>query len=263
MEKRIELIEMSLRKDSLCFLRRLMKSDDPFRALTTREIGHMVPTRHGNPRDRELVRKKMLRPLVDLGVLEKVTRQASGVVLPGHPISKSPHCAYRLTRVIGEKNDTFQKCVDTQCIFVDSSKHEQLMDACLEHLVRLHFPNVVNVYRDPSHGPRVNLKEMVALSAVGLEMDPLHDPCPDLVFWCEATDRLCIVEAVTTEGIIDDQRRRQLQEWVWKYNPGMEVMYVTAFCSWKVASAFMSKIGQHTRVWVQESPFQLWNVDKV
>jgi hypothetical protein len=228
----------------------------------------MIPTRHGTRRDRELVRKKIARPLIELGCLEKVTRFKSNIVL-GHPISKSPHCAYRLTKsfwdILGGNsygNTKFQRCVDVNNIKNikkgTSSKHEELIDACIKHLVPIHIPGSVLLYRDASNGPHVDLKDLISLGIVSLEINVLHDPCPDLVFWNEDTDTLWIVEAVTTEGIIDTPRKQRLETWVRRGNVSTKIEYVTAFVTWKVAASFMANISENTNVWVQESPFTLW-----
>ena len=255
-----------LREDAKDFLRRLVTRDNPFIALTVREIGGIIPTRFGNKRDRELVRKKIATPLVELGCLEKVTRTKKDLIL-GHPISNSPNCAYRLTREFwdmvfhgkGHGNTTFQRCVEIHAIQRGTkSTHEALMDACVEHLAELFMGESVLVYRDPPHGPRVNLDDLFSLSVLGLEMNPRDDPCPDLIFWTESTNKLWIVEAVTTEGIIDNLRKQRLEAWVRRGNDEVLIQYITAFVSWKVAASFMAHVGQNTNVWVQESPFTLW-----
>lgn len=274
MENVLEKLGDTIRDDAKEFLRRVVVRDTPFAALTVCEMGDMVPTRHGRRRDRELVRKKIARPLVELGCLEKVTRTKFGKLLIGHPISKSPHCAYRLTRsfwdmVFGQRssspNATFQRCVDVNDIKKGnfsscscSSLHEELMDACIHYFFPLHISESCILYRDPSNGPRVGISELMSLSVVNLEMNVLHDPCPDLIFWNEETNTLWILEAVTTEGIIDTPRKQRLEKWVRRGNADVLIQYVTAFVTWKVAASFMSNISPNTYVWVQESPFTLW-----
>lgn len=272
MEHVLEKLGDMIRDDAKDFLRRVVVSDRPFAALTVHEMGTMVPTRHGTRRDRELVRKKIAQPLVNLGCLEKVTRTKRGGLILGHPISKSPQCAYRLTRsfwdmVFGDdimySNAAFQRCVDVndmkKSIDLTKSLHEALMDACLDHFAPLHISGKsILLYRDPPHGPRVGMRELMSLSALNLEMNVLHDPCPDLIFWNEDANTLWIVEAVTTEGIVDAARKQRLETWVRRGNADVVIQCVTAFVTWKVATSFMSKISPNTFVWVQESPFALW-----
>jgi hypothetical protein len=258
------------RPDTREFLKKLVHYRDPFQALTCRDIGKMIPTQTGNRRDREVVRKEIARPLIELGLLEKVTRRRNGSILKGHPIAKSPNCAYRLTvtfwkilnseRPLDLLDDTLRRRVHTQDICAgDASSHERLMDACVDHLARIHLgPGHKLVYRDPSHGPRVDLENLLMLSAAGLTMDPVNDPCPDLVFWNESDGSLCVVEAVMTEGAIDDRRHRILRTWIASHQPAVEVTYVTAFGNWRTASTFMRTLSKTTRAWVWESPFDLW-----
>lgn len=133
------------------------------------------------------------------------------------------------------------------------SSHEMLVDACVKHLAGIHFHNHKLVYRDPSHGPRADVR----LQEAGLWMSK-NDPYPDLVFWNEVGGSLCVVEAVTTEGAIDGRRHRMLAEWISRSRPDAEVTYVTAFCSWKAASLYMGSLGKGTKAWVLESPLDLW-----
>lgn len=253
------------REDSKVLLRKMLQNHSL--PLTPAQVGKLIPTSTGHRRDRELVRKQMLNPLVDLGFMEKVTAHPKKNVVMGHPIPKSPYCAYRLSGALVnhvQKENPFvfgkkaQEAAETLDIFNASSTHEQLMDSCVVHFASKHLPGYLVVYRDPRHGPKMDLESVVKLAAAGLELDPGKDPCPDLVFWDERTDKLCIVEVVTSEGIINDSRRRVLETWVESHRPGMEVMYVTAFVSWKAAAPFMKEISGKTYVWVQESPFRTW-----
>ena len=258
------------RPDTRDFLKRLVQYRDPFQALTCNEIGKIIPTQNDNRRDREVVRKEIARPLVELGLLEKVTRQNNGSIIKGHPIANSPHCAYRLTvtfwTIVNSEtpldllDDTLRRRVHTQEICAgEASSHERLMDACVDHLARIHLGSDHKlVYRDPSHGPRVDLENLLMLSAAGLTMDPVNDPCPDLVFWKETDGNLCVVEAVMTEGVIDNRRRRILSAWIASHQPQVQVTYITAFATWKTASAYMRTLSKNTSAWVQESPFELW-----
>lgn len=254
------------RQDAQLLMSKML--ENPELALTPAQAGKLIPTRTGNRRDRELVRKQIFIPLEELGFFEKVTAKPGRTVLLGHPIPKSPFCAYRLTRHLvdhvrdgmpWELGETAKKVVDSLNIFEASSTHEQLMDSCVVHFADWHLPGFQLLYRDPAQGPKVRLEDLVKLSAAGLRIDILSDPCPDLVFWDEKNDTLCIVEAVTTEGIVDDRRKRNLHHWVHRHRPGMPIKCVTAFHSWKRATPFMKDMAKDSYVWIQESPFRLWH----
>lgn len=269
-----------VRQDARDFLLSLSKTDDPLDPRTTAKIGEMVPTCTGKGRDREVTRDMIATPLVNLGILEKVTlpkKKGQPIITMGHPINNSPHCAYRLTRAFWNalsscraveawlsSNARRQERVSTRAIFAsaDRSSHEQLIDACIDHFARLHLgPTYSVIYRDPSHGPRVELDSLLTLGAAGLSMDPSSDPCPDLIFWNEHTHDLCVVEAVMTEGIIDDRRRAALDTWIATCRGSLEVTYVTAFCTWKTAATFMATLAKNSKCWVQESPFVVWSAE--
>ncbi len=236
------------------------------RCLTPAQIGPLIPTSTGNDRHREEVRKKTLKPLLDLGFVHKVTARPGRHVILGHPVPKSPYCAYRVSHELVNHvltgshyvwNDHAHEAVEALNIFDPSSTHEQLMDSCVVHFAARHLPGYHLIYRDPCHGPKVDLEAVVKLAAAGLELDPGKDPIPDLVFWDERADAVSIVEVVTSEGVIDDARRRVLQDWVHGHRPGMAVKCVTAFLTWKTASKFLGQTAQDTLVWVQETPFRL------
>lgn len=255
------------RLDTRKLIEKLVQSPEPFQALTSREIGHKIPTQSGKDRDREPCRKEIAQPLVELGLMEEVTRQPDGSLILGHPVANSKHCAYRLSAafwqalVSGNLDATLRRRIAQESARSDAAKstHETLMDACETHLASIHWANAYQlVYRDPSHGPRVDLQNMLRLSAAGLSLDPCNDPCPDLVFWNEATDALCVVEAVMTEGAITERRQRVLHAWLTRHSQ-KKVLYVTAFATWKIASKFMPTLSPQSSVWIQESPLQLWS----
>lgn len=240
--------------------------ENPERSLTPNQIGPLIPTSTGNGRHREEVRKKTLKTLLDLGFVEKVTAKPGRPVILGHPVPRSPYSAYRvrqdlvdhvLTGSAFEFNDHAQEAAETLNIFDSSSTHEQLMDSCVVHFAANHLPGKLLIYRDPCHGPKVDLDAAVKLAAAGLELDAGKDPIPDLVFWDERSDEVTIVEAVTSEGVIDNARRHVLQAWVHSHRPGIEVKYITAFLTWRAASRFIGRTAKDTFVWVQESPFRL------
>ena len=272
------------RRDTAEFLRKLLTEPQPLRALTANDIGRLIPTRNGKGRDRETARKLVARPLVEMGVLERVTRERDGSVVPGHPRPRSPFCAYRLTRAFwgaaqaGFANDAFRQflgrnpearvqaqaqAVAARCAeYPSESVHERLLDACSDHFRRIHLGEGFRcIYRDPTEGPRVTFELCLSLSAAGLSLDTLHDPYPDLVFWCERTGALCIVEGVTSEGAIDARRLATLKAWLKKQGAkGVPTTFVTAFLSWKAAAPFLGAVSRGTAVWVQESPHALMKV---
>jgi hypothetical protein len=278
------------RRDTTDFIKKLLAEPHPFQALTARDIGRLIPTRSGKGQDRETARKLVARPLVDVGILERVTRERDGSVVLGHPRARSPYCAYRLTRPFWEtaqagfgeaalqgflgRNREAQAraqahAVAASCLESPSETlHERLLDACLNHFRRIHLGAGFRcIYRDPVEGPRMTPELVLSLGAAGLALDTLHDPYPDLVFWNEQSGSLCLVEGVTSEGAIDARRLAVLKSWVRrcvrKRGRGAAVpktTFVTAFVSWKAAAAFLGTVNRGTAVWVQDSPHTLVKV---
>lgn len=274
------------RRETGEFLRKLLAEAHPCQALTPKDIGKLVPTRNGKGRHREAVRKLVARPLVDMGILECVTRERDGTVTPGHPRPRSPYCAYRLTQAFwrvaeaGFEEAAFQaflrnnreartqaqaQAVEARCqLYTSESLHERLLDACSDHFHRIHLGDDFRcVYRDPVDGPRLTPELCLSLGAAGLRLDAPHDPYPDLVFWNERTGSLCIVEGVTSEGAIDARRQAALTNWVRRClekTKTPRITFVTAFVSWRAAAPFLGAVGRGTAVWVQESPHALMRV---
>ncbi len=268
--------KLNLRKPEIgFFLKALIHHPTPHVPHTSHEIGTMVPTRHATPRDREEVRKTIVRPLLELGILEKVTRTRNGDVTPGHASPRSPQCAYRLTTLFREACNNPQQGWTTylaqspkaqeafqasSLVLVDQgSRHETLIEACVSHWAPLHLGESYRcLFRDSLTRPRVTPDTLLRLGAANLCLDTQHDPIPDLVFWNEAANALCIVEAVTTEGVVDDRRKTMLTEWVARHNSEItKLTLVTAFLTWRVAAKFMSSVSRDTYVWVHESPLDM------
>lgn len=222
-------------------LLRTLRNGTP--CVSNAEIGRLLPTRTGRRRDREAVRKQVIRPLLERGILEKVTRQRDGTFVPGHPIPRSPRCCYRLTGTGTHVNP----------VPVVAWSHERLVDACAACWETWGY---VVVYRDPADGPRVTAQSLHCLRSIGLDVNVHRDPIPDLVLWNVGTKTLCVVEAVMTEGAIDDRRQRQLDAWLGRF--GRRAELVTAFPTWKKAARFMDTLSLRSDVWV---PSQLWRRD--
>jgi hypothetical protein len=236
------------------------------RCLTPAQIGSLIPTSTGKDKDREEVRKKTLKPLLDLGFVDKVTARPGKHVILGHPVPKSPYCAYRVSQDLVRHvltgspfdfNDLAQETTSSLNIFDASSTHEQLMDSCIVHFAAHHLPGAHLIYRDPCHGPKMDLESAIKLAAAGLELDAGKDPIPDLVFWNEHTDEITIVEVITSEGVIDDARLRVLKRWVLSHRPGMQVKCVSAYITWKAACRFLGTTAKGSFIWVQETPFRM------
>lgn len=210
-------------------------------------MGTLLRTRNGRRKDREAIRRRFVRPLLEMGMLEKVTRLKCGAVVPGHPVPRSPRCCYRLTSTSSTIPRPAAGILPSRPV----STHEGLMDACCHYWEARGY---VRVYRDPCEGRKITLQDAGRLAEAGLGLDLRWDPCPDLVFWHPATLAVCVVEAVISVGPIDDRRRRELGAWLGKYRTG-DVDYVTAFASWRNAVRFLPTLSPQSAVWVLG---QLW-----
>lgn len=75
---------------------------------------------------------------------------------------------------------------------------------------------------------------------------------PDVVVHDSKRDWLVIGEAVTSAGVVDGKRRRELKELFAGFRSGL--VFVTAFETRDVMGRFLSQISWETEVWIAEDP---------
>lgn len=254
---------------------------------TTAHIGtHIgILQRGGSSKlDRE-GRDYWIKPLRELGAIEPVyldpkTRE----FVEGHPVPKSPNSGYRLAadfleilqvpdlkwqqtldKWISEENirERARLQAEAQRLSVEDidSGHKRLITACEQ----IYAPNFLSGYRilfvDLEDGQRISPEEELSLGEAGISFD-LSDAMPDLLLWNPEEDLLWVIEAVTSDGEVDEHKVNQLLRLAKRSNKA-GIGFTTAYETWKDAARRQGKfknIAPNTYIWIKEDPAKHFHV---
>lgn len=89
------------------------------------------------------------------------------------------------------------------------------------------------------------------LARLGVQIDPASK-MPDVVVYDAKRKWLVIGEAVTSAGVVDGKRRRELKELFVGFRSGL--VFVTAFEDRSTMGRFLSQISWETEVWIADDP---------
>jgi BsuBI/PstI restriction endonuclease domain len=227
--------------------------------------------------DREQVRDYWVKPLIDVGAVEAVqVLKGSREIVPGHPITRSALSGYRLTSGFVELLKTpedrleeaveawgnedskrerlaFQADVASSAAEETDNPHERLVVACRDHYAPQFLPGFRALFVDVSDGDYLSHDDRVRLSGAGLDLG-LDDPKPDLLLWNPTTDAVWIVEAVKSDGEVNEYKAKRFREWALRYGKSA-VGFTTAYLTWKDAANRQSRernIAVETYIWILE-----------
>ncbi|WP_440885873.1 BsuBI/PstI family type II restriction endonuclease [Vibrio campbellii] len=246
---------------------------------TTAHVGtHVGILQRGNrdKLDRE-GRDYWLKPLWEIGAIEKVYfHSASSDFLPGHPVAKSPNSAYRLSDEFiaileaadGEWQEMaaawIQEDVLRERLALQAEQAEetgQLVESQHSRLIRashqVYAPRFLDgydvVYIDDGDGDRITEEQRALLESAGLDIR-LDDAMPDVLLWNPTTDMLWVIEAVTSDGEVDNHKKASLTEFAVR-NEKSGVGFTTTYPTWKKAAERQSQLknlADDTYMWIQE-----------
>jgi len=218
-----------------------------------------------------------IKPLRDLGAIEPAYLDAkTRTFLPGHPVAKSPNSAYRLSATFKDvllapdqsverqlrhwasetevrKRVEFQARVEKDAAAQVTTKHSDLIRACVQHYVPAFLPGYEVVYVDETDGERVTDEDRRTLTNAGIEIT-LADAMPDVLLWNRSTDSLWVIEAVTSDGEVDNHKVQQMNKLA-ERSGKQGIEFTTAYESWKVVAARQKKyrnVAPGTYIWIQE-----------
>ena len=220
-----------------------------------------------------------LKPLWEIGAIEKVFfDKTHGHFIPGHPVAKSPYTAYRLAdsfkailtapdnkwRTLLKtwiKGDAIRQRLALQAELAEASrarvdtKHCDLIRACRDHYAPHFLPKYEVIYIDDSDGDRVSEPERQDLYRAGIDLG-LDDAMPDVLLWNPETDHLWVIEAVTSDGEVDNHKVAQMTALAERSGKS-GVGFTTAYQTWSAAARRQGKyknIAPGTYIWIQEDP---------
>ncbi len=218
-----------------------------------------------------------IKPLREIGAVEPIILdRKTRTFLAGHLIAKSPNSAYRLEsdflKILKSPDSQFdlllkdwiegetrRERMNFQAEQADAARknvdtaHADLVAACCTAYAPKFLPGFAVVYVDDSDGDRVSDEEKDRLQEAGLGFE-LDDAMPDVLLWNKMTNAIWIIEAVTSDGEVDDHKVRQVRAFAEKHSK-KDVGFTTAYPTWKIASQRQGthkNIAVGTFVWIRE-----------
>ena len=129
-------------------------------------------------------------------------------------------------------------------------KHNALQKDILEQFAPRFAPDCVCLYvGDTIKKDLIN--DTAMLTYLGFEIT-LHDKMPDIVLYCQKTNWLYFIEAVTSVGPMSPQRIIEIDNMTHSVTAGK--IYVTAFPDFDTYKKFSSNLAWETEVWLSEMP---------
>ena len=234
--------------------------------------------RGGTKLDRE-GRDYWIKPLRDIGAIEAVYLQPdTGAFILGHPVSKSPNSAYRLSSSFREvltapeseweirlkewsSKDSVRARLRLQAELSQlartavGTKHSDLTQVCQRYYAPAFLPDYQVIYVDDGDGDRITEAQRAALSSAGVSL-MLGDAIPDVLLWNQEIDGLWVIEAVTSDGEVDLYKVAQLTELA-RRSGKQSIGFTTVYQTWKVAAARQARhknLPPQTYLWIMEDP---------
>ncbi len=227
-----------------------------------------------------------LKPLWEIGALEKLYFDPeTGDFLPGHPVPKSPNSAYRIAPAFLEilkapdierptllaawaSEDATRTRLQVQATLAEATRakvgtpHMELITAAAQVYVPNFLPGFEVLYIDATDGQRVTPEQEQALRKAGITIQ-LGDSMPDILLWNQKTDKLWVVEAVTSDGEVDLHKVESLTRLA-ERSGKKGVGFTTAYMTWKNAAARQGKhknIAPGTCIWIREDGAKQFSVE--
>lgn len=235
--------------------------------------------RGGNSKlDRE-GRDYWIKPLRELGAIDPIyLHPDTGKFIQGHPKPKSPNSAYRLSRDFVDilkapeeewprlladwsKEERIRERAMLQARAQELSEqsllgdHKNLILACKELYVSRFLPDYEILFVDYEDGQRVTDEEEELLAQAGITL-ALGDAVPDLLLWNPETNVLWVIEAVTSDGEVDEHKVCQILSLV-RRSSKAGAGFTTAYMSWRDAARRQGRyknIAPSTYIWISDDP---------
>ena len=242
---------------------------------TTAHIGcHVgILQRRKGKLDRE-GRDHWIKPLRDLGIIERIWLDSKTREFQLHGNPKSPNLAYRLKfefiTILHANEENWLKLFEDWCakeiirkrkqaqaqtssVIHQITAHSDLIGKTIEFYVPRFLPKYKLLYIDDGNGDRITETEKDKLFEAGLILT-LDDARPDILLWNPKTDHLWVIEAVISDGEVDNQKVQQLKAFANRYGKS-GVGFTTAYITWKTAARRQKRyrnIFPGTYIWIFE-----------
>ena len=227
-----------------------------------------------------------LKPLWEIGALEKLYFDPERAdFLPGHPVPKSPNSAYRIAPAFLEilkasdterptllaawaSEDATRARLQVQAALAETTRakvgtpHMELITAAAQVYVPNFLPGFEVLYIDATDGQRVTPEQEQAMQKAGIAIK-LGDSMPDILLWNQRTDKLWVVEAVTSDGEVDRHKVESLTRLA-ERSQKKGIGFTTAYMTWKDAASRQGKhknIAPGTYIWIREDGAKQFSVE--
>jgi hypothetical protein len=249
--------------------------------------------RRANRIDRE-TRDYVFPQLIDVGLIERIhinsramAEETGELFVHGeHPIAKSPNSGYVLTEDAQEllmevtdeqwstaletwlgkskarRQQLLKKATgDAVAAATPTSKHSVLIEQCTDALLNSVAEGFELVFIDDADGDRVQKRWQNRLEKLGL-MPDLSSRWPDAILFHPTGQAVWFVDAVISDGEIDEPRAKDLRLWTEKRGYRVGGM-TTAYETWKRTSsrqASQANLAVGTTFWIAEDGGKLFEV---
>ncbi|PPQ31818.1 BsuBI/PstI family type II restriction endonuclease [Rhodopila globiformis] len=218
-----------------------------------------------------------IKPLRELGGIQAVTLVNKEFVA-GHVRAKSGNSCYKLDEGLKEilkapqdrwrsmlaewaSQDAARVRREFQAQVVEAARklvdngHSNLIRASIDVYAARFLPGYQVVYIDDGDGDRISAADRDRFRHAGIELR-LEDAMPDVLLWNPETDKLWVIEAVTSDGEVDLHKVTQLQRLAQRSGkPGID--FTTTYRTWRQAAvrqAAHQNIAIGTYLWIHADP---------
>ncbi|QIK96220.1 hypothetical protein G7076_06960 [Sphingomonas sp. HDW15A] len=232
--------------------------------------------RGGGKLDRE-GRDYWIKPLRELGGIEAITL-VNGEFVSGHVVAKSGNSSYRLdeglrailmapepewpalladwaSKDAARARREFQaQAAEAARALVDTG-HSDLIRASIDIYAARFLAGYQVVYVDDGDGDRITDKDRERFAAAGVELR-LEDGMPDVLLWNPETNKLWVIEAVTSDGEVDLHKVTGMKR-VAERSGKAGIDFTTTYRTWKEAAARQAAHGNiavGSYIWIQADP---------
>lgn len=253
---------------------------------TTAHIGcHIGLLQHEKGKlDRE-GRDLWVKPLREAGAIEAVLLTDDGFIA-GHPKPKSPHSSYRLDVSFVEllqssahtldariaawiDGDAKRRRLERQAEAAEAAKaavdtgHQDLIRSACRLYASYFLPNFVLLATDDSDGARITEAQKAKLREAQLPTDALG-AMPDALFWKPGASEFAVIEAVTSDGEVDQTKVESVTAMISKGHKAPIIHFVTAYRTWREAAARQGKhknLAPGSWLWIMEDGSRRFHVE--
>ncbi|MBU0711633.1 hypothetical protein KKA87_06895 [bacterium] len=222
---------------------------------------------------RESYRKQSLKPLYELGIVEK---HQSSINDPNTHYTINPKFE-EILKATGRKQAGFIKSwnkthriklqrlqevrsatdvrIEQWGLSLSAGKHNELAKDILEIFAPSYIHHFSPVYVGDTRNKMLFVNQEVC-KKLNLELDK-HDQLPDVIVYNDQTNILYIIESVTSVGPVNETRKEEIKRLLTKKLKKLTygLVLITAFPDRKTFRRFVEEIAWGTKVWIAEEHF--------